>query len=372
MAAQLSQEGYARLPEDLLRDLLDGADQVVHTVTALLSPALERRSELRRALADAGLVKNVGPAGVRTVAGVDGGFAVERTAAVDLSLAVAVGVEGLSDQTTTWGAPQYEWWSLASKHDIDVERLARGVMVAEELAILAHAPHELRILDGSHLTLVIQLNAALTSLSEEIRQEARRVWQRLDTISALSAACRDRSIVAMPKYDSSRTVTEILEKRTGQAIPGDDKHLMGLLLEPGEMLHPMRVPPDPWRALHFDARGKEDEPFMVGFEKAIEPLRNRLIDFTYFKPDESSPAFRIELKNGLSEQEADAVCGTIASQITGPFVREPYPQYLADVMAKSVGLGLSALQSAVQLALSGLGKPEIAEYLLRSYRTEGV
>lgn len=372
MAVQLSQEGYARLPEDLLRDLLYGADQVVDTVTALLSPALERRDELRAALADAGMVRAVQPANVLTVAGIDGGFAVERTAAVDLSLSVAVGVEGLSDNTTAWDAPQYEWWSLASKHDIDAERLARGVMVAEELAILAQAPHELRILDGSHLTLVIQLNAALTSLSNEIREEARRVWRRLDTISALAVGCGDRSIVAMPKYDSSRTVTEVLEKRTGEAIPGDDKHLMGLLLEPGEMLRAMRVPEDPWRALHFDARSKEDEPFATGFEKAIEPLRDRRIDFIYFKPDESSPAFRIELKTGLSEKETDSVCTTIASQITGPFVREPYPQYLADVMAKSVGLGLSALQSAVQLALSGLGKPEIAEYLLRSYRTEGV
>jgi len=53
-------------------------------------------------------------------------------------------------------------------------------------------------------------------------------------------------------------------------------------------------------------------------------------------------------------------------------VREPYPQYLADVMAKSVGLGLTAMQSAVQLALSGDGSPEMAELLIHSYRTEGV
>jgi hypothetical protein len=78
------------------------------------------------------------------------------------------------------------------------------------------------------------------------------------------------------------------------------------------------------------------------------------------------------MKEGLPASELDAICSTLAGQITGPFVREPYPQYLADVMAKSVGLGLSALQSAVQLALGGLGRPEIAELLLHSYRTEGV
>jgi hypothetical protein len=61
---------------------------------------------------------------------------------------------------------------------------------------------------------------------------------------------------------------------------------------------------------------------------------------------------------------------TLAAQITGPFVREPYPQYLADVMAKSVGFGLSALQTAAQLALSR-DNPELAQLVIHSYRTEG-
>jgi hypothetical protein len=107
------------------------------------------------------------------------------------------------------------------------------------------------------------------------------------------------------------------------------------------------------------------------FRKAIEPLRQRKLAFTYFKPDEFSPAFRIEMKP-MRDTELDRIFSTIATQITGPFVREPYPQYLADVMAKSVGLGLSALQSAVQLGLGSTGRPEIARFLVHSYRTEGV
>ncbi len=306
------------------------------------------------------------------VAGVDGGFAVERTAAVDIALAVAVGVEGLSDSTTTWDAPQYLWWALPSRHDMDVERLARGVMVAEELAIITDAPHPLRILDGSHLTLVIQLNSALTALSQAVRDEAKRKWEQLETARALGIACTDPTIVAMPKYDSSRTLSERLAAHVGTDIPGDDKHLMGLVLEPGELTVPQQVPPEPWSSLHFNARDKGDQAVADAFTRATAPLRARAIEFTYFKPDAASPAFRIELKQGTSVEALDKICATIAAQITGPFVREPYPQYLADVMAKSVGLGLSAMQSAVQLALSGQGRPEIAEFLIRSYRTEGV
>lgn len=367
----VTHEGYARLPEDLLRDLLSGTEEVLQTVTDLLAPAFDRRAELRAGLEALKLIRRYRAVDPATVAGIDGGFAVERTAAIDLILSVAVGVEGLSGGTTTWDSTQYEWWNRVANHEPDAERLARGTMIAQELAILSKAPHTIRILDGSHLTLVIQLNSALSSASESVRSEARKLWTKLETAAALATACSDTGIVAMPKYDSSRTIAEKLAKHLGIEVPGDDKYLMSLLLENGELIEPQPVPKDPWTSLHFTPVGSEDEPFAKAFTKAIEPLRQRKLAFTYFKPDEFSPAFRIELK-GMTDDQLDLVCSTIAGQITGPFVREPYPQYLADVMAKSVGLGLSALQSAVLLGLSNTGRPEIARFLVHSYRTEGV
>jgi hypothetical protein len=178
MSTSQVNEGYARLPEDLLQDLLQGAGDMITQVANLLGPAIENKAKLRQALKDLGLIRSYASVTPESVAGVDGGFAVERTAAIDLVLCVGVGVEGLSDTTTTWDSTQYEWWSRVGKHDIDVERLARGTMVAQELAIIANAPHGLRILDGSHLTLVIQLNSALTAFSAEMRGEARAIWDR--------------------------------------------------------------------------------------------------------------------------------------------------------------------------------------------------
>jgi len=367
-----TREGYARLPEDLLRDLLQGVPDVVAQVQALLGSAIDRRVELRNALEKLDLVQTFTEVPASTVCGVDGGFAVERTAAVDFVLCVAVGVEGLSPTTTEWSGTQYEWWSQVGAHDIEAERLARGIMVAQELAILLNAPHERRILDGSHLTPVIQLNSALTTVSEQVGAKAREVWSDLATIDALAYMSSDSAVVAMPKYDSSREITDRLESEIGEEVPGDDKLLLGLLLTPGELVRPQPVPDDPWRALHFDARKPQDRAIAEAFQDAIKPLTERRLDFTYFKPDEFSPAFRIEVKQGLDESALDALCSTLQAQMTGPFVREPYPQYLADVMAKSVGLGLSALQAAAQLGLSGLGRPEIAEMLIHSYRTEGV
>lgn len=366
-----SLEGYARLPEDLLRDLLDGAEDMVTEVTRLLSPALEGRERLRAALEDLDLVQTFSSTDALSVCGVDGGYAVERTAAVDLILSVAVGVEGLSRETTHWEGAQYEWWTRVGKHELESERLGRGVMVSQELAVLAQAPHGVRILDGSHLTLVIQLNSALTAFSDELRSEARRVWDRLGTANALQVVSTAPGILAMPKYDSSRHIADALSKHLGEEIPGDDKYLLGQLLMPGELIVPQRVPEHPWTRLHFSPQ-PGDEEIARSFQEAITSLTDRALLYTYFKPLEFSPAFRLEMKEGIEPAELDAVCSTLAGQITGPFVREPYPQYLADVMAKSVGLGLSALQSAVQLALGGLGRPEIAELLIHSYRTEGV
>lgn len=371
-APPTTREGYARLPEDLLRDLLEGVPSVVEKAKELLGSSLDRKDELRAALEELELVKTYTPSAEGSVCGVDGGYAVERTAACDLVLSVAVGVEGHSATTTSWDGTQYEWWSDVDKHDLEAERLARGVMVAQELAILSEAPHEWRILDGSHLTPVIQLNSALTTISDAVGIKARDLWASLKTVDALAFMASDPRVIAMPKYDSSTAIIDRLAAQLGEEINGDDKLVLGLLLKPGELIVPQRMPEHPWRTLHLDARKKEDEATARAMQDAIKPLTERRLSYTYFKPDEYSPAFRLEIKEGLTDVQLDAVCSTVAAQMTGPFVREPYPQYLADVMAKSVGLGLYALQTATQLALSGLGRSEIAEMLIHSYRTEGV
>lgn len=365
-------EGYARLPEDLLHDLLDDAGRLVGEVERLLGTNLDNQDQLRRALEDLGLVTMLRERPAGTLSGIDGGYAIERTASVDLSLSVAVGVEGLAEGTTYWEGTQYAWWSRVGKHDIEAERLCRGTMVAQELAITANAPHDFRILDGSHLTPVIQLNSALTMSSDELRHECARIWDRLQTTDALAAMASDEQIVAMPKYDSSRAICDRLEARAGTDVPGDDKLLMSLLLRPDEYTEPQQVAVEPWARLHFDSGGQEHEEWAEAFQSVVQPLVDRELSFTYFKPDPLSPAFRIEIKRGVPMATVETILSTLKKQMTGPFVREPYPQYLADVMAKSVGIGLSALQSSVQLELSRSGRAELAELLLTSYRTEGV
>lgn len=368
---------YARLPEDLLAQLLSNTPEVADQVTKLLVPALEQRGALRAAAESLNLLRLTTPTSPDTICAVDGGFAVERTIAVDMVMAVAVGVEGFADGTTAWEENQYEAFQKVLVHDLENERLARAAMVCHELAVLADAPHGIRIYDGSHVTPVIQLNSGFSAQSESVNSGALEVAEHVDLDTALQAFVGEPSIIAMPKYDSSDKLTTLLSSYIGGTpIPGDDKYLMSLVLRGGEYTAPRAVQGDPWRQLHLTARrGSQIDATgrVKDFDAALEPLRGLQLMYMYWRPADEAPAYRIELKPDLATDEhaLNVVLETLSGQITGPFVREPYPQYLADVMAKSVGLGLSALQSAAHLALTRT-KPELAEFLIHSYRTDGI
>ena len=62
-------QDYARLPEDLLADLLADAPSIAQQVQALLGPALAMRSDLREAALAAGIVQQTahGPAATSCV-----------------------------------------------------------------------------------------------------------------------------------------------------------------------------------------------------------------------------------------------------------------------------------------------------------------
>ncbi len=370
-------EQYARLPEDLLAELLSAAPKIATQVKNLLGPALAMKDRLRQAAVDLDRIVDFSPRSNRTLCGVDGGFAVERTVAVDIALSVAVGVEGFAPPggSCAWDDNQYASAYQVLTHDIENERLARGAMVILELDVLADAPHEFRIYDGSHLTPVIQLNSALTSRSQAVTEFTAELGDKHAVRGAFAAFVTDPNIVGMPKYDSSRELCNILGAAIGERVPGDDKYLTSLILSGGQFTIPEQVPKRPWRLLHFTESGSAVGAAVElarDLDEALQPLQDRELFSLYFRPDHVGPAYRVEVKPDLAhdtDRLADLLT-TLAAQITGPFVREPYPQYLADVMAKSVGFGLSALQTAAQLALSR-DTPELAQLVIHSYRTEG-
>jgi hypothetical protein len=372
-----AEEDYARLPEDLLAALLSSAPAVAEEVEDLLGPALRARQQLREAALSLGLIRTWSGGRTRTVAAVDGGFAVERTIAVDLVLSVAVGVEGFSPDRRSW-----EWddnqHSLARHvltHDMHNERLARAGMMIQELDVLADTPHDLMIFDGSHVTPVIALNSALASRSAPVRDAVAELADRHGLESALGTFVEDPRIVAMPKYSSSRELCDLLAKETGTEVPGDDKYLMSLILRDGEFTEPQQVPFDPWGLLHVRAHpeaASHIHALALSVQAKFEPLRERKIACLYFRPHQGASAYRIETKLPMAQDDEEIadLLASIHAQQMSPFVWEPYPQYLADVMAKSVGYAIQALQTATHLSLTH-HTPDLADMVVHSYRTEG-
>lgn len=369
---------YARLPADLLAQLLGEAPAAAQRVKDLLEPALLQRDAMRQAAEELDLLRACVPAIPTTLCAVDGGFAVERTIAVDMVMSVAVGVEGFLPEGTTspWNDNQYDAFHTVLLHDEGNERLARGTMLTQELGILADAPQDVRIYDGSHLTPVIQLNSAMSSRSHDVNDAFVEHALAKGLLESFIAFVGNPQVVAMPKYDSSRQIADILSTHLNASIPGDDRYIAGLLLRGGEYTRPERVSGPHWRELHFTgAPGTASDTSGLAFEMnaAVQPLRDMSLYFTYWKPFDDSPAYRIEMKPELeaSAHSLAVVFDALKFQTAQPFVREPYPQYLADVMAKSVGLGLNAMQAAAHLQLTRSSR-DVANQLIHSYRTEGV
>lgn len=369
---------YARLPEDLLAELLADTPRVAQQVFDLMNPALEQRDYLRSTAESLGLIDQVTPGTPTTVCAVDGGFAVERTIAIDIVMAIAVGVEGFADSGTppAWEDNQYASFHQVLLHNLHNERLARAATVAHEVAILADAPHDLRIYDGSHLTPIIQLNSGLSSEYDEVNGLSADVCDEVELGDAFKAFVENPAIIAMPKYDASRELCTLLERETGLPISGDDKYITSLILKGGEYTKPRQVSGAQWPQLHIAGK-PGGRAHLSGVPRRLDnhlvSLRERKLYVTYWRPDDASPTYRIEVKPDLAHHSRalSTVFATLAAQITGPFVREPYPQYLADVMAKSVSLGISALQTAAHLVLSRQN-PDLAPLLTHSYRTEGI
>jgi hypothetical protein len=315
-----------------------------------------------------------------SVAAIDGGLALERSLGADTALVVALGVEGLvKEDRRHWNGVQYSHWQKVLVHKGENTRgFALGAMAALELEILVNAPHDVVILDGSHQTPVIGINSMLGINDPGFADIAASLLVEHNTVEKLHAALRAKQIVGMVKYDSSRELTESWLQ--GFECACDDRTAMTMLLEPGEYTTPLQVGQTPrsrynWEKLHIVIAYKgypERENARRAFESALKCATDRQIHFTYYKPHEWSPAYRVELKREAVEdrEQLSKVLTAIRDQVVTPEIREPYPQYLADMMAKSVGSGMTALRAAVFHELGNRGAGDYLRFIVQSYRTE--
>ena len=371
---------YAHLPEDLIKQILDDVPATVDKMNGMFDIQDKPIKDGISHLAKKGFICDLA-AGDDTdsLVAVDGAGILEKMSGTDLLLVAAIGVEGLlKDASRGWGEGrnQYKQWQTVLPHDEATPRLCQGAMFLMELGVLADSKHEIRIMDGSHFTPIIKVNSMLSAtqdhageqyvgaLREFLKKKHDKIIPEIPDI--VKAAMNDERIIAIAKYSSSR---DLLEAHVGdENITLDDKTFFTLGLGEDQYTAPMSVGQSKeerrkiWNQLHMKCNLQipEQEELNAALAEAVAPLRTRKdnrpqqssLFFTYYKPHKTGPAYRIECKNTLAENapKFERMLRSVKRQIAHPDIREPFPQYLADLMAKSVSGGMTALHDAIRLS----------------------
>ncbi|HLA36879.1 MAG TPA: hypothetical protein VJZ02_00250, partial [Candidatus Brocadiales bacterium] len=218
----MNERSYAHLPDELLAKILDRVPTTVGKMNGMFDIQDEPIKQGIDHLRSSGKLSKLSTSEYSTsLIAVDGSFILEKMTGSDLLLAVAVGVEGLTEDTTKdWGGDknQYYQWQTALSHDEANARLGQGVMFLMELSVLASAEHDIRIMDGAHFTSILKINSMLSakddSVGEEYAQALRDFLQETykkiipDIPDIIKAAFNDDRIIALAKYSSSRDIID--------------------------------------------------------------------------------------------------------------------------------------------------------------------
>lgn len=378
-----SSPNYAHLPDELLSKILGQVPETVNKVNAMFNVDDEPVRLAMESLRQRQMISTLPDGNIsQSVIAVDGSVIVEKMSSYDLLLALAVGVEGLtSDGETEWGGDrnQYYQWQTAIPHGEANARLSQGIMFLMELSVLANAGHEIRIMDGAHFSSIIKINGMLSAKDENADENYADALRKFlsDTYSKIipdipeiiHSAFNDDKIISFAKYSSSKDI--INRYLNDYSINLDDKTFFTLALNEGEYMKPLPVGQSEeekekiWNDLHIkcnlDLPDVDLNQLNAELQQAILPLRTRDLRgqskdselyFMYYKPFEDAPAYKIEIKKSLAldTQRLEMYLRSIKNQVVFPQIREPYPQYLVDLMAKSIATGMFAIKEAIMLS----------------------
>ncbi|MGP5272986.1 hypothetical protein ACTXLK_06605 [Psychrobacter faecalis] len=395
---QNASQGYAYLPEDLLLDMLHDSPEVVKKLIAF-SDNSDQVEEGRAKLEEKGYINKLDTsiAPSESLVAIDGATIIEKLTSCDLLMSIAVGVEGVTDNPAeewTHNGKQYYSWQDVLPHHPDNTRLAQGIMFLMELSILANADHEFRIMDGSHITSIMKLNSLMSAKSDDFADESyakalqnflQKNYSKVipDIPTIIKDGFQDDSIVALTKYSSSRELLDsVLEE---SEISGDDKSFMSLVLGENEYTIPLPVGQadrerNQWNSihiksnldlteLHYYENGQKNrytknheyilnqnlEDILYDFKpkrlqgSPVNDKSDSKLYFFYFKPNEHGVCYRVEVKESLAKDtdRLQRFLMSLKNQIFFPDIQEPYPQFLADVIAKNISFGMEALKSSM-------------------------
>jgi hypothetical protein len=301
----------------------------------------------------------------------------------DLAAAAAVAVEGLTppSEKRHWDLPRHKAFIAAEPHQEDTATVLRAVMLGEELRLATSAPHDLVMIDGTLTLPVIYFNQALNKAPDtpalrcaaEFLQNCPAYLKAFLTL--LRAERSDKHYIALPKYSTRREIGTAL----GWPPTHDDRGMLTLLLNPGELTKPMPLehPRDAqgnitWH-LNTGSLPAEIRKETAGLADEIISALGAVQVF-YYKPHAWLPALRVEAAASVTANThrlATVVQG-LKHQSATPSMLEPYPIYLADRTVKALARAIPAFRQVTTQSISEKYDGDIGEvfFAMHGYRSE--
>lgn len=377
---------FRELPRLLVDEVLNRTKDIGQELLTSFEELRQQKAKWRKQLVDSGFVKrdsSLPRVQSPTTCGVDGSYAVERLLAIDLVVAGAVAVEGLTppSEKRFWPEPTHFVHVETEAHSPDTGSILRAGMIGMELILAHKAPHELVLLDGSLTTPVIFFNQGFSKAREypnlKTVQEylVKKIRPFLNAYQYILAAQRsDRQWVAVPKYTTRREVGERLKWPTTH----DDRGLLSAILEAGEYTNPMPLmqPDQPW---HINTSVVDDFGDVAERDE-VNHLVEQVLQFlggihvVYYRPHSYMPALRLEMGRAIANNQArlSIVLQGIKDQCGTAAIMEPYPLYMADRMVKHLAQSVPVFRQITSQYLAESYKGNIDDVFvgLHSYRTE--
>lgn len=375
------QTPFADLPAALVEEVLSQSEAVAEGLLADFQKFRKDRETLRKRFLQSGIVTSESTLGyphLPTTCAADGSYAIERLLTTDLAAAAAVAVEGLTppSEKRHWEQPHHRTFLAAEPHLEDTATVLRTLMLGEELCLATAAPHDLVMLDGTLTLPVIYFNQGLNKAPEtsRLRCSIELIDRSLRYLEAYRAIVRsersDKQYAALPKYSTRREIG----KEVGWPEGFDDRGMLTLLLDPGELTKP-RLLEQPGQQWHINAARL---PEAVRGE--IEALAGDAIDALcrvhvfYYKPHDWLPALRVEVAESIARNThrlATVVQG-LKHQCATASMLEPYPIYLADRTVKALARALPAFRQVTTQRISEKYTGNIGEvfFAMHGYRSD--
>lgn len=369
---------FADLPASLVEEVLQRASEVGDALCDALEHLKKGREDYRKALQSIVLHESsLGYPPFPTTCGIDGSYAIERLLTVDLVAAAAVAVEGLTppSEERFWENPHHKTFIVSESHSAETSTILRAIMLGNELRLAVKAPHDLVLLDGTLTLPVIYFNQALNQVvkTPDLRCTHEFLDHCLEYLEAyrslLFAQRSDKHHVGLPKYSTRREIG------TSLGWPGehDDRGLLTLLLQPGELTKPLALeqPSSEWH-LNWKQIPASSEKAATLERDIVHGIKN--ISVFYYKPHAWLPAIRIEMAGGIAANKyrMGVVIQGIKHQCATAAMLEPYPLFLADRTVKALAKALPAFRQVATQRMSDRYEGDISEvfFTMHGYRSE--